>query len=131
MELFITLDGEKGYYNFEFNAIGTCLLYYGNNRYERKVIDDRIVETIESFSTIQKKLSKESKPKYHWELTIVIPVSAFSEHSVAKLSGMSCSANVYKCGDDLPNPHFLAWSNIKSEEPDFHRPEFFGKMAFL
>ena len=39
-------------------------------------------------------------------------------------------ANVYKCGDLLPVPHFISWNPITTESPDFHRPEFFGQMRF-
>jgi hypothetical protein len=46
------------------------------------------------------------------------------------MKGKKCRANFYKCGDDLPEPHFLAWNMINTEEPDFHRPEFFGTLEF-
>ena len=34
--------------------------------------------------------------------------------------------NIYKCGDKTAHPHFLSWAPIRTEKPDFHRPEFFG-----
>ena len=40
-------------------------------------------------------------------------------------------ANFYKCGDKTLQPHFLSWSPIHSEKPDFHRPEDFGIINFL
>jgi Carbohydrate-binding family 9 len=30
----------------------------------------------------------------------------------------------------LAEPHFVAWSNIETPKPDFHRPDFFGKLVF-
>ena len=39
-------------------------------------------------------------------------------------------ANFYKCGDELQTPHFLSWNPIKIENPDFHRPDFFGTLEF-
>ena len=26
--------------------------------------------------------------------------------------------------------HFLSWRPIRTEKPDFHRPEFFGEVTF-
>ena len=43
-------------------------------------------------------------------------------------SGVSFRANCYKCGDKTVHPHFLAWNAVETAAPDFHRPEFFGKM---
>ena len=37
-------------------------------------------------------------------------------------------ANFYKCGDKTAHPHFLSWSPVSTEKPDFHRPEFFGEL---
>ena len=40
----------------------------------------------------------------------------------------SLRANFYKCGDKTAHPHYLSWSPIHTEKPDFHRPEFFGEL---
>ncbi|MBR6089456.1 MAG: hypothetical protein IKP86_05955, partial [Anaerolineaceae bacterium] len=39
-------------------------------------------------------------------------------------------ANIYKCGDQTVNKHYLSWNPIDSEKPDFHRPEDFGIMYY-
>jgi hypothetical protein len=44
-------------------------------------------------------------------------------------AGATLRANFYKCGDELQVPHFLSWNPIGVETPDFHRPEFFGKLV--
>ena len=28
-------------------------------------------------------------------------------------------------------PHYLSWMPIDTPKPDFHRPEFFGKINFV
>lgn len=38
-------------------------------------------------------------------------------------------ANLYKCGDRTPLPHYLAWNPVNSSTPNFHRPQDFGKMV--
>jgi hypothetical protein len=40
----------------------------------------------------------------------------------------SLRANFYKWGDGTSVPHYLTWSHIVTETPDFHRPEFFGEL---
>ncbi|MBT5542155.1 MAG: hypothetical protein HOK34_04920, partial [Gammaproteobacteria bacterium] len=27
-------------------------------------------------------------------------------------------------------PHYLTWNPVETSNPDFHRPEFFGKLIF-
>ena len=38
--------------------------------------------------------------------------------------------NLYKCGDNLNQPHFLSWSPITLDKPNFHCPDFFGTLIF-
>ena len=61
---------------------------------------------------------------------MAIPLSIFIHHSFSSLSGKEGRVNFYKCGDQLPVPHFVAWNNIQSAEPNFHLPEFFGEIYF-
>lgn len=44
-------------------------------------------------------------------------------------SGKAINANVYKC-DESVHPHFGVWNDVSAAQPDFHRPECFGKMIF-
>ena len=66
-----------------------------------------------------------------WEITIAIPLEVFYYHNLSTLAGLKCNANFHKCGDNLPKPHYLVWNEIKASQPDFHLPEFFGKIKFL
>lgn len=131
VEFFIAFDDEKEYYNFEFNAIGTCKLNFGTNRHNRKIISEQVIKKIQFLSTIQNQQTEEGITNIHWDLTLAIPSEAFSEHNIDSFSGKNCSVNFYKCGDDLPIPHFIAWNKIISGNPEFHLPEYFGEMKFL
>ena len=128
VELFFSFGDEAEYYNFEFNCAGTCLLGFGKGRGSRTYLPDEIIQSISSQSTLKPATSKEAS--IGWELTVAIPFSAFSYHKLNSLKGKRCRANFYKCGDDLPEPHYVAWNNITTETPDFHRPEFFGTIEF-
>ena len=127
VELFILFD-EKGYYNFEFNCAGTCLLGFGKGRNERLQVSDELIDRIRYQSLL--KPSAHPEANISWELTLEIPFDVFHYHQIKTLKKKRARANVYKCGDDLPKPHFLAWNEIKTEEPDFHRPEYFGLFEF-
>lgn len=124
VEFFVSFD-EAGYYNFEFNCIGTVLAAFRKNRNERTVLSEDALKKVETYT----KLSKRND-RFYWEMLIVIPTGLFFYHSLQSLHGVVCKANFYKCGDGLSQPHFLAWSNIKADQPDFHLPEFFGEVRF-
>jgi hypothetical protein len=127
VEFFIHFNDGKGYYNFEFNCIGTQLAGFGKTRLERGLLQDKVVASITTESCISK---EKNKGAICWELTVLIPLDAFVYHNFSTLSGKQARVNFYKCGDQLPEPHFLAWSDIQSKEPDFHLPEFFGEVHF-
>lgn len=125
VEFFISFD-EEGYYNLEWNAIGACKLNYGKTRNNRLAVADELIQTINYLSAIQN-----TSEGVRWELTLLISGKVFSQHELTFFSGRVCRANFYKCGDDLPTPHFLCWNKIESFEPDFHVPECFGEISFL
>ncbi len=126
VEFFIALDGEGDYYNFEFNVIGTCKLNFGNHRNDRKLISEKAISTIR-FSTF---LRNVKGGNILWEITLVIPRSAFEKHTIDSFKGKHCRGNFYKCGDELPLPHFITWNNVIAPSPDFHLPESFGEIHF-
>lgn len=128
VEFFCSFGDEPEYYNFEFNCAGTCLLSFGGERGTRTSLSDDIIRSISFQSTLKPATSIDAA--IGWELTLAIPLTAFSYHQIDSLKGKKCRANFYKCGDDLAVPHFLAWNDIKTETPDFHRPEFFGNLEF-
>lgn len=127
VEFFISFDEGATYYNFEFNSIGTVLAGFGRSKTERSWLPEDVLGNISSHTVIQK---NGGKPLVTWELTLAVPLTVFIFHSLTTLHGKRCRANFYKCGDLLPVPHFLTWSNIESECPNFHLPQFFGTLVF-
>ena len=127
VEFFIHFNDGKGYYNFEFNCIGTQLAGFGKTKLERDLLPEALVASIKTESFISKVKMKEA---IYWELSVAIPLNVFVCHNFPALSGRQCSVNFYKCGDKLPEPHFVAWCDIQSAEPNFHLPEFFGEIYF-
>ena len=124
VEFFLSLD-EKEYYNLEFNCLGTALVGYGKDKDNRKFLPEEVIKKIDYQVYINN-----AQENIRWELTLVIPVTIFIYDDVVSLSGYSTRGNFYKCGDDLPEPHFLSWTEIDSTEPNFHLPQFFGTLLF-
>jgi len=129
VEFFISPDGEN-YYNFEFNCIGTTHLDFGPGRGNRKFVDAAVVEKIEIESTLGNKPFDNKSGNFEWEMMIRIPLSSFQYSKIGKLNGLKATANFYKCADATPEPHFVTWNPVGTENPDYHRPEFFGKVLF-
>lgn len=129
VEFFISPDGEN-YYNFEFSCIGTTHLAFGPGRRNRKFVDPSIVEKIEIDSSLGKKPFDNKSGNFEWEMMIRIPLSCFQYSKITSLNGLKATANFYKCGDGTPEPHFVTWNPVGTEGPDYHRPEFFGKVLF-
>ncbi|MGB1020827.1 MAG: carbohydrate-binding family 9-like protein [Flavobacteriaceae bacterium] len=131
VEFFIDPDQSGGYYNFEFNCIGTTHLAYGPDRYSRTFIDpEKITSSLFIESTLGNQPFEEKTGDFHWEMVVAIPSSLFIYHPNLKFDKLESKANFFKCGDDTQKPHFLSWQPIDTPKPDFHRPEFFGNLMF-
>jgi hypothetical protein len=131
VEFFLAFPDNTGYYNFEFNCIGTCLLAYGTGRETRELAPESLIEKIERHSSLGK-IPFANKPfSGSWELFVTIPPEALFRNSIRAFHPSLWKANFYKCGDKLSNPHFLSWARITSPVPDFHRPEFFGDIQLI
>jgi len=129
VEFFISFD-ETGYYNFEFNAIGTKLLGFRKERNRFTHAPTEVMRSILTFPSLGNTAFKLQEGDIRWSLEAVVPATALFRHEIADLTGMTACANFYKCGDRLPTPHFLSWMPIDNPTPDFHLERFFGKVIF-
>ncbi len=128
VEFFLSFDGTN-YYNLEFNCLGTGLIGYGPaQKTERKRLPPETIEQVKTYSNISPKASESGDTE--WRLLLHIPLTVFDAHKVHSLTGMRCAGNFYKCGDDLPEPHYVAWNPIDYPVPNFHLPEYFGELLF-
>jgi len=131
VEFFMTPSDDNIYYNFEANCVGTCLVAAGASRHDRESARNQLVGTIRRFPSLGRHPFGERKEETEWDLALVIPYTCLFQHPDYLPAGKTIRANFYKCGDDLSVPHFLTWNPIKTENPDFHRPEFFGTVKFV
>ncbi len=133
----IPADDNNIYYNLESNCIGIGTFAGGLERDNRVKFGDDVLSKIRRYSTLNedkafgiKTKAENNGESYQWTLTIALPVELFSLSDVKPLKGRTVRANFYKCGDDMPSPHFLSWNPIGSKSPNFHLPEYFGKIHF-
>ncbi|MCI2083143.1 MAG: carbohydrate-binding family 9-like protein [Bacteroidales bacterium] len=126
VEFFVREPGNPFYYNFETNCIGTILAAKRTGR------DDAVHFTEKELASISHIPSLDKHPfadkSEAWSLSLEIP---FKLIGIGSGIPKTLDANFYKCGDDTAIPHYLSWNPILTPEPDFHRPEFFGKLIML
>jgi hypothetical protein len=133
VEFFIDPFPEKelGYINIEANAAGAMLIAFGPDRDNRTPIPREDVPGFEIATSIKGRIEGEHGAN-DWTLCYRLPLALFEKYYGTEVTpGRRARANFYKCGDETDPPHFGAWNPVLVEEPDFHRPEFFGRLLFL
>ena len=131
VEFFFAPAPGQPYCNFEWNAIGTMLAGCGVSRQNRRRLDRNDLTRVERTSSLGREPIEERNRISSWELLVAIPADLIGATGAeATLSGLRIVANFCKCGDELPEPHYLSWARIDTVTPDFHRPEFFRPLKF-
>jgi len=138
VEFFVQPRAHRGYFNFEFNAIGTLLLWYiekprgpdGIFGKYTEVPQDAASSIQISTSLTQPVLAEIADPLV-WTVSYRIPLTLFENYigPLDALSGQTWRANFYKCADDSSHPHWGYWADI-GNRLDFHQPDRFAALAF-
>lgn len=131
VEFFVSPSDDGIYYNLECNPIGTVLMGSGHGRSDAVRADARVISGIRRLTIMGTEPFAEISGDIRWSLTLAIPLETFFHHKIGDLRGKSFMANFYKCGDKLSNPHYVTWNPIRTEKPDYHRPEYFGSLKFV
>lgn len=124
MEFFFSPEGDARYMNVEINPNGCSLLGIGTCRADRVRIVPKKAETLNI---------RTERTADGWSLSYQLPLSFLRVlfPGFALQPGTVLRANCYKCGDLTAAPHYLAWNNVESAAPDFHRPCDFGLMTLV
>lgn len=130
VEFFLQVPGSKEYYNFEFNCIGTCNASRRKSRKESTPLTPQEMEQILR-ATSERRGMIFDRPQgiYSFWVSILIPFELIGINIDTNLP-THIMANLYKCGDATAIPHYLSWKSVRSETPDFHRPEDFEPLYF-
>lgn len=130
-EFFISPAADGLYYNIECNCAGTLLLGVGEGRNNRQLATPEITRQIDRWASLGRTPFDTRDQPTRWELALRIPYTVFFRHNITSLDGLTLKGNFYKCGDKLPVPHFISWNPIGTPTPDFHCPQFFGKLEII
>lgn len=136
VEFFSIPGNDSIYYNLEMNCIGKGTFAGGAERKERTRYQDDILKCIRRYPSLPqeafgiKTFEDNGNKQYNWSLTIAIPYKVFTLSNISTLKGKEIKANFYKCGDDMPQRHYISWNPIGTESPNFHTPQYFGKLIF-
>lgn len=129
-EFFCSPVNDGSYYNIECNCVGTVLVGFGKTRENRQHAPQTTTSNIKRWSSLGNQNFDIKQAPQQWQLALVIPYTTFFKHDVPSLEYTTIRANFYKCGDKLPQAHFLSWNEINLPRPDFHCPHFFGEVQF-
>lgn len=130
VEFFFKPEGEDKYYNFEWNACGVLDMSHRPDRHTSEGAPLDVLDSVLSESSLGKAPLALTENIGPWSLVVAIPASALFGSKIESWAGLRGSANFYKCGDGLPEPHYVSWAEIRTPAPDYHRPEFFKEIVF-
>ena len=118
---FCPMQGDKRYFNIEFNLNGLLFLGFGEN-----------VETLFRLVPEEENLFEPEPRKTAdgWNIRYRVPFAFVRRFfpGFKPESGYAFRGNFYKCGDFTKIPHYYAWSEITREKLTFHAPECFGEL---
>lgn len=129
-EFFCMEMDDSLYYNIESNCIGSILMQCGKNRSERETSTGDNLRQIERWASLGRNSVDTINHETHWELALVVPLSAFWNHSYSTLSGKTFLVNVYNCVGSGDDRQYVTWKPVPTASPDFHRPEYFEPIYF-
>lgn len=131
VEIFLQVPGEKRYYNFEFNCIGTCDAAHRASRYVSSSLSSAEYSSIKRVTSERMGLIFDRPQGVHtfW-VSVFIPFEILGLDINREPFPNHLLANLYKCGDKTAAPHFVSWMPVKADKPDFHRPEYFYPLYF-
>jgi hypothetical protein len=121
------------YFNLEVNAGGTPLLFFIAKPWEKFVkLPDSAIGQIEIAHSLPAVVDPEITDDVTWTIEYRIPLAMLKAFTSVTMpaKGVTWRANFYKTGSETSNPHFYTWSPVSNPVPNFHLPEYFGKITF-
>ena len=122
MEFFLMPESSPNYFNFEINPNGCLCSQIGPEKTDRvNLVRDDAAEYFDI---------RTARTSDGWEVFYKIPLKYirlfYPDYTFkGKLAG-----NMYKCGNKTVHKHYLSWTEVDLEKPNFHCPEFFGTLEF-
>lgn len=126
-------DMHAGYFNLEMNCGGALLLHWQTVPRRGQRVSDADCARIEIFHQLPRIVMPEIETPTVWTVEYRLPLDILKHYApaiTAPAPGAVWLANFYKCGDQTSHPHWLTWAPVRLPQPDFHRPEWFGRLEF-
>ncbi|MEJ1238577.1 carbohydrate-binding family 9-like protein [Chryseolinea sp. T2] len=121
------------YFNLEINAGGTPLIFFITKPWTEVLrLPDDAIRQIEIAHSLPKVVDPEIQKPVTWTIEYRIPIRMLRQFANVTLpkAGVVWPANFYKTGSKTSNPHYYTWSPVSNPVPNFHLPEYFGRIAF-
>jgi Domain of unknown function (DUF1083). len=132
VEFFFSPDATRPeeYFDLEMNCGGTPLICYVPNKKEFTTED---IEKISIAHSMPAVVDPEIKEPVTWTIECKIPFKVLEKFSnlVRPSAGACWRGNFFKTASKTSNPHYVTWAIVKSSKPNFHLPQFFGKLKFI
>ncbi|MCR5688569.1 MAG: C69 family dipeptidase [Lachnospiraceae bacterium] len=122
LEFFFMPGSSDDYFNFEINPNGVLNIGFGPKKTDRINIARSDAKDYFGIET--------ERTEDGWEASYRIPLKFIRVFCPDFSFSGDVAANMYKCGNKTVHKHYLSWTQIDLEEPNFHCPQFFGTMYF-
>ena len=119
---FAPCPGDARYFNFEWNPLGALYLGFGAER------STRVRQIVKNAQELFAPRTFETQDG--WGIEFSIPASFIRMYMPGFALSGEAACNFYKCGDLTQKQHYLAWADLTSEKPDYHRRQDFGTLVF-
>lgn len=124
---------DTAYFNLETNCCGVMLFRVQSAPKENQVyLSEPDSRRIQIVGSVPGPVLQEMTQPLTWTLEYAIPYSVLERYNRVErpAPGVLWRGNFYKCADACSHPHWLTWSPIMTEAPNFHRPDAFGILQF-
>ncbi len=124
---------DAGYFNLETNCGGTVLFGFRKSPSQKPLrVKGEDIEKLDIVTTLPKIIKTEIIENTSWVIEYRLPFEVLTEYSKIDIpvTNTVWFANFYKCADNSTKPHWLTWNKVNFPEPNFHLPDFFGKLMF-
>ena len=100
---------------------------------KRTAIPKDVIDQLQIRHTLSGPIDPELEGEVVWMIGYRVPLAPLETYApVARPApGGTWRANLYKCAGSSSHPHWLTWSPVDFERPDFHLKQYFGVLRFV
>jgi len=128
------VSSDSGYFNLEMNCGGKMLFHHQSApRVGNVNVSPEDIGKVQVAHSLPDLVDPEIQVPTTWTVEYRIPFSILQNyHSLTTPEpGTTWRANLFKCADGTSHPHWLTWAPIDFPRPNFHVPEYFGRLQFV